>query len=370
MNINNYISEEKLEEQQMFENVLLEICRAVAERKDEKTCNIEIEIEFGFEDPFGNFSDYRDLRITALSSLTEQGIIENYKIERVSKVDVAKCKVSPQKVIDYAVGVFKYKKTYCEELADNYVKLIDLVETYLKEPVIDTKLNKYYIALSDKIENLLQENVVPSLNYNKWKPFENLFTATNSGNLQKTTGLMRTFLGEIYKFIDLFEVEPKDKEKLFKSLEEYWAKMKSPEEQNARPQNTLKSIYLVSKSIAGNDTIFLVLDEQWEMPIRFSVLHNGIETAIKKLHNIAYPTPNAPNKKVEYNKNLADNINNGLFKNKKIRDYMKTNKLKKPTIVKKTKDNCLVLSGEISVKEIPFEQIPPQHRSIYIDKTR
>lgn len=134
-------------------------------------------------------------------------------------------------------------------------------------------------------------------------------------------------------------------------------------------KNTLKSIHLVSKSITANDTIFLVLDERWETPIKFSVWSKGVETAIKKLHNLAYPA-NAPNKRVEYSKNLANSINNGLFKKPRIKRYLETNNFDKSTIVRKSRDGNLVLSGEIPVIDFTFEQIPSQFRATYIEKTK
>ena len=81
---------------------------------------------------------------------------------------------------------------------------------------------------------------------------------------------------------------------------------------------------------------------------------------------------NAPNKKVPYNKKLADNINNGLFKKTRIAKYMNTNKLKKPTLVQKSeKDNLLVLKNDILVKtDLIKNAVPSQYQSLYIDKTK
>ncbi len=133
---------------------------------------------------------------------------------------------------------------------------------------------------------------------------------------------------------------------------------------------SLKSICLVTPSIAINNSIFLVLDDRFEAPIRFTAKNqSGEETAIKKLHDIAYFV-DAPGKKVYYNKRLADNINNGLFKNKRINQYLKTNKYNKPTLVQKSENNTLVLKNEIPVKTMLVNAIPSQSQSLYIDKTR
>jgi hypothetical protein len=139
---------------------------------------------------------------------------------------------------------------------------------------------------------------------------------------------------------------------------------------NDARKNFPKSIHLVSQSIVANDVIFFVIDEQWQMPIRFLAKNkNGNETAIKKLHNIAY-VANAPGKKVLYDKQLADNINNGLFKNPKIANYMETNKLDKPTLVRKSKDGILVLESGTIIKDILIQKVPTQHQSLYTDKTK
>jgi len=135
--------------------------------------------------------------------------------------------------------------------------------------------------------------------------------------------------------------------------------------------NELKSIHLITQSVAVGDVIFLVLDEHYEIPFRFKTRNkNGDETYIKKLHNISYMA-NAQNKKVEYDKNVSDSINNGLFRKREVRKYMETNKLKKPTLVQKSENGeILVLKNEVPVKTILINKVPLQHQSLYMDKTR
>lgn len=137
-------------------------------------------------------------------------------------------------------------------------------------------------------------------------------------------------------------------------------------------RNYLKSIHLLTHSLEPSSVIFLVLDERFEIPIRCTVKNKRGEPAyIKKLYDIAYFV-DAPNKKVSYNKILADNINNGLFRKRPIAKYMKTNKLKKPTLVKKSEeDKLLVLKNEVPVKTgLIKHSVPLQHQSLYIDKTK
>jgi hypothetical protein len=139
---------------------------------------------------------------------------------------------------------------------------------------------------------------------------------------------------------------------------------------------TLKSIHLITETIVIEKckTIFLVLDEHFEMPIRCAVRNKrtGELTSVAKLYNIAYFV-NAPGKMVKYDKRLADNINNGLFRRRRVAEYMKKNKLKKPTLVKKAENgNYLVLKDD----EVPViigtiqTLVPPQYKHLYIDKTR
>ncbi|MFA5925600.1 MAG: hypothetical protein WC831_01590 [Parcubacteria group bacterium] len=133
----------------------------------------------------------------------------------------------------------------------------------------------------------------------------------------------------------------------------------------------LKSIHLVTKSVAVENVIFLVLDERFEMPIRFDTKNRkGEDTTIKKLHDIAYFV-NAPGKRVGYSERLADNINNGIFKKRPIKDYMKTNKFEKPTLVQKSEDgNILVLKNEILIKTMLINAVPTQYQSLYKDKIK
>ena len=133
----------------------------------------------------------------------------------------------------------------------------------------------------------------------------------------------------------------------------------------------LKSIQLVTESIASKDKIFMVLDEQYKAPIRFTIKNNnGDDAAIKKLHNLAYLV-DAPGKSVGYSKKIADSINNGLFSRKQIKEYMRTNRLKKPTIVQKSEDGkLLVLKNEIPIETILINKVPQQYQYLYADKTK
>lgn len=133
--------------------------------------------------------------------------------------------------------------------------------------------------------------------------------------------------------------------------------------------NSLKSIHLVSESLEPKNIIWLVMDELFSMPIRFAVWNDkGNLTAIKKLYDLAYIV-NVPNKKVNYNRAVADDINNGLFKKSQVAQYMKTNGFKKPTLVQKSERDVLVLKNEIPVKTILLKNIPFQYQSLYQDKT-
>ncbi|MEK7576146.1 MAG: hypothetical protein AAB482_00455 [Patescibacteria group bacterium] len=143
------------------------------------------------------------------------------------------------------------------------------------------------------------------------------------------------------------------------------------ENNNIDKKRTLQSIHLITNSLEPKDTIFLVLDEQFQMPVRFEVENNkGSISSIKKLYDIAYFV-DAPNRKVIYSKKSADGINNGLFKKSQVKIYLKTNKLVKPTLVMKASNNTLVLKNEIPVLGGLLKNIvPTQHQSLYIDKTR
>ena len=143
-------------------------------------------------------------------------------------------------------------------------------------------------------------------------------------------------------------------------------------DENQKSKNSyLKSIHLITSSIAVKDAIFLVLDENFELPIRFNVKNkDGDEAYIKKLHNIAY-IADVQNMRVAYDKNLADSINNGLFRRRQIKKYMATNHLKKPTLVQKSENgNILVLKNEVPVKTMLIHKVPTQHLSLYLDKNQ
>ncbi|MFZ2187284.1 MAG: hypothetical protein WAV46_01495 [Candidatus Moraniibacteriota bacterium] len=143
-----------------------------------------------------------------------------------------------------------------------------------------------------------------------------------------------------------------------------------PKTKTSTQEKELKSLSLVAETLQPNDVIFLVYDGRYESPIRFEVKNaKGEDTYIKKLHSIAYIV-NAPGTRVDFDKNLQDCINNGLFKRSRLKEYMKTNGLRKPTLIQKSKqENILVLKNEIPVKVELVKNIPSQYRSLYIDKT-
>lgn len=143
-------------------------------------------------------------------------------------------------------------------------------------------------------------------------------------------------------------------------------KTKNDNENEFPHKKYLKSIHLVSTSITLHDmVIWLVLDEHFEMPIRFATESKGKPTAIKNLYYIAY-CADVSDRKIDYDKNVADNVNNGLFKKREIARYMKTNNLEKPTLIKKSEDGkTLVLKGEVKIKTFVKSQVPSQHRYIY-----
>lgn len=165
--------------------------------------------------------------------------------------------------------------------------------------------------------------------------------------------------------------ETKEKLKILRDFKKEVSKeMQGRELPQDEDQERLKSIYLVVTQLAPKNAIFLVFDGWYNLPIRFWAKNrDGKETAIKKLYDIAYFV-DAPESSVPYEKRLADNINNGLFKKKRVSNFMKTNKIKKkPTLVIKSGD-FFALKNEIPVKVgIVKYVVPAQHQSLYRDKT-
>ncbi len=132
----------------------------------------------------------------------------------------------------------------------------------------------------------------------------------------------------------------------------------------------LKSIHLVSNSLEPASVIFLVLDGSFGNPIRCEVKNDeGKPTYMKKFYNIAYFV-DAPGKRVSYDKTAANSINNDLFRKPRVAQHMKAKGLQKPTLVQKSADNTLVLTGEVLVKTELVKNIPQEFQSQYIDKTR
>ena len=140
------------------------------------------------------------------------------------------------------------------------------------------------------------------------------------------------------------------------------------------PIGKIESISLVTQKLALNccHSIFMVLDERYDKPYRFNVKNNkGEETAMAKLYRLSYcRIADLPENHLDYDWNIADAINNGLLKNPRIKDYINSNKFKKPTLVKKSKNRKeLVLNDEIEVKSELVKHIKEQYRYLYSDIT-
>lgn len=146
----------------------------------------------------------------------------------------------------------------------------------------------------------------------------------------------------------------------------------NPDTNEQKKPATLQSIQLVTASLEPTTVIFLVIDGNFRQPSRCTIKNEvGKLTYIKKLYDIAYIV-DVPGKKVAYDEGLADNINNGLFKRRMIKNYMRTNGIrKKPTLVQKSEDKkTLVLKNEIQVETMLVKNIPVQFQYLYKDKTR
>jgi hypothetical protein len=132
----------------------------------------------------------------------------------------------------------------------------------------------------------------------------------------------------------------------------------------------LRSISLVTASLEPSGVIFMVLDKNFHVPIRFAVKNaKGETTYVKKLYDIAY-LANAPGKMVNYDRKLADGINNGLFRKRPVKRFMTTNKFPKPTLVQKSEDKrTLVLRNEVTVETLLIKNTPTQYQYLYTDKT-
>lgn len=132
----------------------------------------------------------------------------------------------------------------------------------------------------------------------------------------------------------------------------------------------LKSIHLVTESVAVKDDIWVVLDERYGDPINFNTKNlSGKYTYIKKLHDIAYPW-NVPGKKVDYSDGVMKDINGALFRRRKVKEYMRTNKFKKPTLVGKAGDKkTFMLKSEI-VHTISVSDVPIDYQRLYVLKTK
>lgn len=235
----------------------------------------------------------------------------------------------------------------------------------LKSRQIKINMNMKIQLVELKKEILKLESNLKSLEYEEERKISDYYESvkgrgvTIGGAAPHINGIRR-----VYKFKKMEVSEELNKANYhYKTLEA--ESTKSELSQTNHP----KSIHLVTPSVGVTDPIFLVLDERFETPIRFKEKNSkGEDSAAKRLHSLAYFV-DVLGKKVVYDERIADNINNGLFKKSAVRKYMNDNKLEKPTLVQRSND-ILVLKNDILVQTLVVNQVLPQYRSQYTDKTK
>jgi hypothetical protein len=243
-------------------------------------------------------------------------------------------------------------------------------------PLLLNQINALKLELLEGKRVSLNNEDIARCGINFEDDFKNLLK-----KIKKEYGIIINFvevIGDKQKYCEI--ALPKDfderyekiKNELSKKIEKYEKEIE--EKASYEQRKTLQSIHLIAETIAIDrcETIFLVLDGLFDKPIRFAVKNKrtGDLTTIAKLFKIASPG-NAPGKRVNYERKVVDNINNGLFKKRRIKEYLKANNLKKPTLVKKAENgDYLALTGEVPVQTGTISNtVPPQHLSLYIDKT-
>lgn len=272
----------------------------------------------------------------------------------------------------FACVPFTLKNT---DLNDRYTSLVEATEIYLKKYG-----SKSLIQKAPRIPNNLLGKEIERLG-REWRSGSRIKAYRFLGDIEEVmvnlnnksyVSLSKYVIGTKEHFSDLKDLimEFRNENGLEKDEKADLSTEAEKNQGNLSTFKTLKSIHLITESLEPTKVIFLVLNQLFDRPIRCTVKNNkGGDTYMKKLYNISY-IANAPGKRVEYSKNLADNINNGLFRKKEIADYMRTNKLKKPTLVRKSEnDDILVLKGEVLLKTELIKNIPLQCRYLYVDKT-
>lgn len=253
---------------------------------------------------------------------------------------------------------------------------MDYILQQIKNKLSHSKSISWQFLIMDNGKLQFQESVTNKLGLNQLKEMGVIKISERSA--EEVNKKLKEVKGIIVESLIIKPIEPK----FSQVCREYKEKTNGNIEENKKKEtktieNSLKSIHLITSNLIGNrldivNTIFLVLDEYFEKPIRCAIKNKkGEPASIKNLYDIAYFV-NVPGKKTDYSKRMADNINNGLFKKRMVAIYMKTNKLKKPTLVQKSEDgNYLVLKNEILVKTgIIGNDVPAQYKSLYIDKTK
>lgn len=130
---------------------------------------------------------------------------------------------------------------------------------------------------------------------------------------------------------------------------------------------TLKSIQLLGDRFDPTNSIYLILDGNFDTPISFFAVNREKQpTAIKQLYNLTRSV-NAPESIVSNKGDVIKNINNGLFRNKQVSEYMKLKNFTKPTLVNKSKDGKFVVlnKGKVSVTMIRLPDIPLKYQDDY-----
>jgi hypothetical protein len=262
------------------------------------------------------------------------------------------------------MGIFLIKKLYKKPFAqmmNDEIRTGRFPETFGDKPVTIEIEEKDTLSISLEEKNLgdlsriyfklpAQNNVLPEQNANELLNDEGRIARDQLSQFFGVTPLKVEIVGKTQEDIAVIATRAKQEESLSKN------------------RNYPKSMSLITDRLTVDRVIFLVIDKHFDTPIRCEIKKKRGSSYMEKLYNIAY-IGNAQGKKVTYDQITADSINNKLFLRPQVAEYMKTHGLDKPTLVIKSGD-IMVLKNETPVKTgLIHNDVPSEHRSLYIDKT-
>jgi len=185
-------------------------------------------------------------------------------------VHIGRCKLVPAKLTAFITKRFQANKSYFEQVATFYYKIIKIIEANFKScNAYDLILNQYYAQVLSKLNDLIFDNtILPTLPEELWVPFRNLLLSQNQiteikKDVRKITNRMYDSYAKLQQYIDRYNVGQAQEPDL-EQLDEYLGNLENPQktEDSTPGQEQIRKITVVRTLV--DSVLNIVVNDEYD----------------------------------------------------------------------------------------------------------